>query len=84
VKYMSKEICSGSSPWKCSAEVAKISLEVVRNGVDIAGLSEQTVRKVYELILSGEWSITHPYVQQAILNGLDLTRKDDNHVGSEI
>lgn len=65
---MSKEICSGTSPWKCSAELAGMALSIHKYGINIAGLSEQAIRDVYSRIQSNTWKTLAPELQSQILS----------------
>lgn len=45
---MTKEVCSGISPWKCDAKTAHIALSLVAKGIDIAGLSQEALQTKYD------------------------------------
>ena len=46
--YLAPDVCGGNAPWKSRLEVTRATLALHREGVDVAGLSEEEVLKIYD------------------------------------
>jgi len=53
IYYSISDVCGGSSPWKSSLEVTRVTLRLANKGINVAGLTEKEVLRLHEEDLAG-------------------------------
>jgi len=48
IYYSNSDVCGGHSPWKSTSEVTKATLDLARRGINVAGLSDKDVIRLYQ------------------------------------
>lgn len=69
---MTTESCSGGSPWKGRVDIVSAALELDRNGVQVAGVSEENVLRGVRALRAAQRTGREEQII-AILNGVSTT-----------